>query len=432
MNKPEVSTRTMRDMAIINFATAIAFSLQQGNLARIFQSLGADLDALPILMIAGPITGLIVQPLIGHFSDQTWMKFAGRMGRRHPYFLCGALLTAAALVGLSYATSLVMAVICYWILDASLNVVIEPARALVGDVVGENQRAQGLAMMASFGCIGAILGFLLPFGLAQFYQAGAALQAGVPMGVHISLLLSAAILLMGVGWTVWRVHEYPPEHDAKAVKQTRIQDAFSSIWADFCAMPSAMVKLAVIQFFTWFALYIMWPFMTAVVTQYSFNAQSPDSVAYNQGADWLGILYAWFNVVAALFGLFILPQISRKLGMGRAHALCLTIGFIGFLLILMVRGKWVLLLPFSALGVAWSSLLTLPFVMLTNALGGRKLGIYSGLFNIFVVLPQIAVAVIMGPVLRIWFPHEPIWTMLIAALSMGFAAVLTLVLRPEA
>jgi len=326
-----------------------------------------------------------------------------------------------------------LAIACFWLLDTALNVVIEPFRALVGDMVPPEQRASGLAINAAMGCTGAVLGFVAPFALTHL-GSGASASGGVPASVRIALGLSAAVLLLGVGWTAWRTREYAPEQLAAMGEADSAEPhgaGLRALCADLAAMPGAMRRLAVVQFFSWFALFIMWPFMTPVVTQYAFHAAHAGDAAYNAGADWVGVLFAGFNVVAALFGFAGLPWLARRMGTGPAHALCLMLGVAGFALLLLVRDPWVLALPFGLLGLAWASILTLPYVMITDALGGQMLGTYTGIFNIFVVLPQIVVSTLMGPVLRAWFPGEPVWTMAVAAGAMALAAGLTLVLRPD-
>ncbi len=331
MDKPPLSRLKMLDMSVANMGSGVAFALVQGNMARIFQTLGADLDRLPILMIAGPVTGLLVQPLVGHFSDSTWLRLGPLSGRRRPYFMVGAL-AAAALAGMSFASSLIVAVSCYWLLDIALNVVIEPFRAFVGDMVPAAQRAQGLAINAGLGCIGAVVGFMLPFLLAHLHIANHAAHGDVPASVRLALLLAGGILLAGVGWTVWRIREFSPEEQARFAGHVEANEpphtrcAMAQIAFDLRHMPQSMRRLAVIHFFTWFALFIMWPFMTPVVTQYAFHATDPASAAYNRGADFVGLLYAAFNVTTAIFGVLALPAIARRFGTGRTHALCLGVG----------------------------------------------------------------------------------------------------------
>ncbi|WP_201742509.1 MFS transporter [Novosphingobium ovatum] len=425
-------------MATANFATAIAFALQQGNIARIFETLGARMDDLPILMIAGPVTGLIVQPIIGRLSDGIWVRIGDWGGRRLPWMAGGAIASSLALWGMAHAQVLWVAIACFWLLDAALNVVMEPFRALVGDMVPADQRAQGLSVNAALGCLGAVGGFLAPYLLAHFgWNAGAAAGGGVPPSVRFALMLSAGVMLLGTGYTLWRIREYTPAQQAAFAGSDAVAhkpspgNPLMALWRDIVAMPPSLRRLTVVQFFSWFALFIMWPFMTPVVTRHVFGASRAGSAAYEAGADWVGVLFAGFNVVAALFGLLALPRLARGWGVAHTHAACLGAGVCGFLLIVVLRDPVALFVPFALLGLAWASMLTLPYVMLTDALGGQRLGTYTGIFNIFVVLPQIAVATVMGPVLRAWFPDQPVWTMAVAAASLAAAAGLTLVLRPD-
>jgi maltose/moltooligosaccharide transporter len=484
MTKPDQTTTGLINISVANFGTAIAFALQQGNMARIFQTLGADLASLPMLMIAGPVTGLIIQPLVGHFSDRHW----GRFGRRRPFFLGGAVFAGAAMVAMPYASTLLVAAALLWILDAALNVAIEPFRAFVAEMTPERQRAAGLAFNAAFGCCGAIVGFALPFLIARLGISNVATPGHVPPSVEWSLILAGAVLVGAVAWTVATTREYAPDElqafgDAgETGTQDQILRPASGFWwllagatlsgvvaafdlsyqfyivtgglaafgvlqianrtwprdhalahilSDLAGMPVAMRKLAAIHFFTWFALFIMWPFMTPVVTQRAFGATDPASAAYQAGADWVGLLFVGFNVAAVAFSFLALPRLARRFGDAPTHAACLATGAAGFALMFAIRDPYALLIPFAALGVAWASLLTLPYVMLTRAVPSNRFGVYIGLFNIFIVLPQIVAAAGMGPLLTAWFPTEPVWTMAFGGGAMGIAALLTLVLRPD-
>lgn len=480
--KPEQGMGGLVAMSVANFGTAVAFALQQGNMSRIFQTLGAGLDKLPVLMIAGPVTGLLVQPLVGHFSDRTW----GRFGRRRPYFFGGALFAALALAGMPYANALWIAALWLWVLDIALNVSIEPFRAFVAEQTPELQRTAALAFNASVGCAGAVLGFFLPYALAKLDLSNFAPPGEIPQSVRVSLWLAAGVILAAVSCTVFSTREYSPaelaefgEREAELTEEPVIRPgggqwwllagsiltalvvmlkadlqltivtggiagfgllqlinrhgkgrgAVAQILSDLAQMPPVMRRLAAIHSLTWFALFIMWPFMTPVVTQYAFGATDPASAAYNDGADWVGILFVGYNVAAALFGFFGLPGLARRLGNARAHALCLAIGAASFVLVMVLRDPIVLFVPFVGLGVAWASILSLPYSILTGAVPHRKFGIYIGIFNIFIVVPQLLAAATMGPILLAWFPGEPVWTMAFAAATMGLAALLTLVLR---
>jgi maltose/moltooligosaccharide transporter len=480
MDKPAQTNWGLWNISFGNLGIAIAFSLQQGNMSRIFQTLGAELDKLPFLMIAGPVTGLIVQPLIGHYSDRTW----GRFGRRRPYFMAGAVLAALALFVMPGATLLWMAAGLLWILDASLNISMEPFRAFVGDMVPAGQRAKGFAFNTALGCIGAVIGSLAPIAMTMLGVSNVAAVGEIPQSVQIAFYAAAFCLLAAIGWTVLRTREYSPAQLAafagqSAAKQAHphsgalIRPQFGIYWlicgiavtaliysagqdyqlyilsvglivvgiaqminrayprdhvaahilSDLAKMPKTMQRLAVTQFFTWFSLFIMWAFTTPIVTQYVFKSTDTTSLAYNQGADWVGVLFGVFNAVAIVAALFGLPRMADRIGSSRTHMLCLATGSISFLSIMLLRDPYMLFVSFTGLGIAWASLLTMPYVLLTGALPPQKFGVYMGIFNFFIVLPQLVVATAMGAVLKAFFPDDPIWTMLFAAAAMAVAAI---------
>jgi maltose/moltooligosaccharide transporter len=485
VDKPELSTATLVNMSVANIGTAIGFALQQGNMSRIFQTLGANLDTLPILMIAGPVTGLIVQPLVGHYSDRSW----GRFGRRRPFFFIGALLAAFALIAMPYAKALWMAVILLWLLDAALNVAIEPFRAFMSDMTPLSQRTKALALNGALGCIGAVIGFFLPSAFAALDFANTAPAGEIPPSVRFALAMAGVLMFAAVCWTVFTTREYSREEferfdgasftEEAAVlvrsdrgriwlgaglalsglcfaldgdirlyiitlgiaafgvlvmvnRQFQTSGTLAHILSDLAQMPGAMRRLAMVQFFTWSALFVMWTFMTPVITRYAFGATDAASAAYNQGADWTNILYVGFNLTTTFFGMLALPRLAARLGNDKVHALCLGIGALSFGLIMALRDPLLLFLPFAGLGIAWASILTMPYAILTHAVPAQKFGVYLGIFNFFITLPQIVVGALMGPLLARLFPAEPIWTMAIAAGLIAIAAALMLALRPSA
>ncbi len=480
--KPQQSFRGLWNVSFGFFGIQLAFALQNANMSRIFQSLGSSVDDLAFLWIAGPVTGLIVQPLIGHYSDRTW----GRFGRRRPYFVAGAVLAALALLGLPQAGALLLAAGFLWLLDASLNIAMEPFRAFVGDMTPEDQRAKGFALQTWFIGAGAVIGSLLPALFSHLGIANTAPEGVVPDSVRLSFFIGAAAMVLAVAWTALTVREYSPKEMAAfgagqpeaaaaqplvysprgpfwlalgagllalvaqmgldkqltvlggglvafglaqiLLRALRAKGALAEIMSDLAQMPAQMRQLALAQFFTWTALFILWIYTTPVVTQYVFGAADTASAAYNAGADWVGVMFAFYNGVAALAA-FLLPVLARRIGNARTHMVCLLGGAAGFLLILVLRDPWLLLLPMVFIGIAWASILAMPYVILTRVLPPHKFGIYIGVFNVFIVVPQLMVATIMGGVIRSFFPAEPKWTMLVGAAVLVIAALAMLRVR---
>jgi maltose/moltooligosaccharide transporter len=466
------------------FGIQIGFALQNANVSRIFQSLGTEIELLAFLWIAGPVTGLLVQPIVGYLSDRTWT----RLGRRRPFFLLGALLASTALVLMPNSPTLWFAAAMLWILDASLNISMEPFRAFVGDMVNVAQRTSGYAFQTAFIGTGAVVASLAPIALTQvFGVSNVAPDGGVPESVRLAFYLGAGALLAAVLWTVITTREYSPDDMARFEGRAAALDADEPLavpangfwWAaagaaiilavpsfaldkpvtilgvalmafgatqlwtrrvalrggratfltrvvsDLIQMPETMKKLALVQFFTWIALFIMWIYTTPVVTAHIFGATDTSSKAYNDGADWVGVMFATYNGVAALAA-FALPWLAARFGMARTHVFGLMCGALGYLLFLLIRDPQLILVAMVLVGIAWASILTMPYAILSTALPQAKLGLYMGLFNIFIVLPQLMVSSVMGTVMRLAFPGEPLWTMAIAAAVMATAALLML------
>jgi len=491
--KPRQSWRGLWNISFGFFGIQIAFGLQNANVSRIFQSLGSDVGSLALLWIAGPVTGLLVQPVIGHFSDRTW----GRFGRRRPYFLAGAILAALALIGMPNAGALIAAALMLWMLDASINVSMEPFRAFVGDMVAPSQRAAGYAFQTAFIGAGAVVGSLAPFAMAKLGVSNVAAAGGIPDSVRYSFYLGAVAIFAAVLWTVLTTREYPPEQMrafgaaethgvrsfpdealpriltvvgavlvvlgalliaaiyrwslerdlyvlgglfigggvlmlvAGAMVRARIDNALVQIMSDLVRMPGQMWRLALAQFFSWLALFILWIYTTPVVAQYVFHSTDTAAKAYNDGADWVGVLFSVYNGVAALAA-FALPLLAKRIGAPRTHLICLLIGAASFASLLVIRDQQTLLLPMVGIGLTWASILTMPYVILASVLPQHKFGIYMGIFNFFIVLPQLVVATVMGAIIHAWFPTEPIWTMACAAVVMTLAAAAMLLVRREA
>ena len=481
-SKPELGFWGLWNISFGFFGIQVGFALQGANVSRIFQTLGASIDALPFLWIAAPVTGLLVQPLVGHFSDRTW----GRLGRRRPYFLAGAILSAIALVAMPHSSSLFVAALLLWLLDASINVSMEPFRAFVGDMLGERQRTRGYAFQAIFIGAGAVVSACAPAILTNVFglpNTGA--EGEIPPSVRWAFYLGAAALLVTVLWTVVTSREYSPaemaafgedeleqgEHAASAPPlgqglawlaagaviialvmglgldnplyilgsafaafglaqianrlRTRPRGLLNQILSDLHSMPATMRRLALVQFLSWFGLFIMWIYATPIVTRYHFGALDTASKAYNEGADWVGVLFGAFNGVAALYA-FVLPAIAARIGLARLHAVNMVAGALGFASFVVVRDPQLLLVSMIGVGMAWASVLTIPYSILCGSLPQRKLGIYMGLFNIFIVLPQLAVSTVMGSLGRTLYPDDPALCFLVAGGFMLAAAAATL------
>ena len=468
------------------FGIQIGFALQNANMSRIFQSLGTSLDDLPALWIAGPMTGLLVQPIIGHLSDRTW----GKYGRRRPYFLAGAILAALSLVFMPLAPALLFAALMLWTLDASLNISMEPFRAFVGDMLGTDQHTAGYAVQTAFIGAGAVIGSIFPFMLDSLGISNVAADGGIPDTVKYSFWFGAFALFAAVLWTVLTTKEYSPQEmtsfygstqtdgDSHTIRALAARTfAASGLWisagsvvlaavfsldlekeiyllgglligygiasaaaiylarggsannmlshivGDFSGMPPVMKKLALVQFFSWSALFIMWINTTPVVAQNFFGSTDASSSAYNEGSNWVGVLFAIYNGVAAVAALTLLPWLSRHVGQAKTHMICLIFGAAGFASFLFISDPRWLIVSEIGIGIAWASILAMPYAILASNLPQAKLGIYMGLFNIFIVVPQLLVATVMGSITKAFFPTEPIWTMLFAAISWAVAAI---------
>ena len=490
--KPRQGFAGLWNLSFGFFGIQIGFALQNANMSRIFQSLGESLDDLAVLWIAAPLTGLLVQPLIGHYSDRTW----SRWGRRRPYFFAGALLAALALFGMPNAPGLLAAALLLWMLDASINVSMEPFRAFVGDMLRKDQQTAGYAFQTAFIGAGAVIGSATPFLLDRMGVANFTAGGGIPDTVRWSFYLGGAVLFLSVLWTVLTTKEYSPaelaafeghevgEHDAPPVPPAstigglvwilagvvialgvallgaekelyllgalvglygvarlvagalyhrgNTDNVLTNIVGDFSGMPPIMKKLALTQFFTWSALFIMWIYTTPVVAQYAFGSADPASDAYNQGGNWVGILFAGYNAVAAIVAAFFLQPMARAIGKVWTHVIALLCGAAGFAGFMVIRDPTMLLVAEIGIGIAWASILAMPYAILASSLPQRKLGIYMGLFNVFIVVPQLLVATVMGTIVRHFFPTEPIWTMAFAAGVMVLAAVSMLRVKEEA
>ena len=424
--KPRLSFWQIWNMSFGFLGIQFGFALQNANVSRIFETLGANIDDLPLLWIAAPTTGLLVQPIIGYLSDRTW----GRLGRRKPYFLVGAILASLALIAMPNAAALWVAAGLLWILDSSINVSMEPFRAFVGDMLPEEQVTQGFAFQSFFIGIGAVVASSLPYMFTNwFHVANTAAPGHIPPSVEYSFYLGAAAFFCAVAWTVFSTKEYSPEqmraHEPQAWQEPQGTSFIVNLLDDFVHMPRAMVQLAFVQFFTWLALFAMWIYTTSAVTRHIYHTVDTASAAYNDGADWVGICFAAYNGFSALCA-FLLPWMARKTNRKTTHAICLAVGGLSLVSIYFIGEPRMLILPMVGIGLAWASILSMPYAMLACALPPNKMGIYMGIFNFFIVIPQILAASVLGFFTRHVFAGEAIFTLALGGCSMFIAAALVL------
>jgi maltose/moltooligosaccharide transporter len=484
-SKPLLSFWQIWNMCFGFLGLQFGFALQNANVSWIFQSLGASLEQVPLLWIAAPLSGLIVQPLIGYSSDRTWT----RLGRRRPYFLAGALLAATALVLMPRSPVLWVAAALLWLLDGAINISMEPMRAFVGDQLNSSQRPTGYAMQSFFIGVGAVVGGMLPWLLAQAGVSNHAVTAaggtGIPDTVRYAFGIGAVVLLGAILWTVLRSREYSPEEllaftDAGPANTGAVIDprrerrrglawgtaglaallliwllkldrqlylvcggallwgvaqylhgrglragALTTFMGDLATMPEAMRRLAPVQFFSWLAFFSMWIYTTAAVAQVHFGSTDPHSDAFNEGALWVGVLFAAYNGFAALAAA-IIPLMVRRLGLRVSHLVNVWLGAAALLSFLVIRNPYWLLASMVGMGFAWASVLSLPYALLSDSVPAQKMGLYMGVFNFFIVIPQLVAASVLGFLLRVLFGGAPIYALVLGGASFLVAGLLVL------
>lgn len=419
----------------------MGFALQNANASRILQIFGADVHELSWFWIIAPLMGLIVQPIIGHYSDNTW----GRFGRRKPFFLTGAALASVGLVLMPQADIFIALLPALWvgagmlmIMDASFNIAMEPFRALVGDNLRTDQRTLGFSVQTALIGFGAVIGSWLPYVLTNWLDIPNHNDAGgVPPHLIYSFVIGALILIGSILVTVLTTKEYSPEelekfsdekahqqaleHDHEDRKEARLIDIFD----DFRKMPTTMRQLSWVQFFSWFGLFGMWVFTTPAIAHHIYGLPVSDtkSAAYQDAGDWVGVLFGVYNLVSALFA-FALPAIAHKIGRKMTHSISLVIGGIGLLSMYVMPDKNWLIVSMVCIGIAWASILAMPYAILAGAITPKKMGVYMGIFNFFIVIPQIINALIGGPLVKYLYNDNAIFALLTSGVSFIIAAVL--------
>ncbi|HSO87408.1 MAG TPA: MFS transporter [Draconibacterium sp.] len=488
--KPTLSFWQIWNMSFGFLGIQFGFALQNANVSRIFQTLGGDVDRLAFYWLAAPLTGLIIQPIVGHYSDKTW----GRLGRRRPYFLVGALLASIAMLFMPNSPTLWIAIGTLWIMDASINISMEPFRAFVGDNLPSEQRTGGFAMQSFFIGTGAIVASFLPYALTNWFGIENTAPEGIiPPSVKWSFYFGGVVFIGAVLWTVFSSKEYSPE-EMKAFEKEKVKTNTSvvlkykpasqllkvflrngiifsivglallyfvynrglekemyilggglavygviqfvtyllsklertknglvEIMTDMVNMPKTMGQMAVVQFFSWFALFAMWIYTTAAVTGHVYGTSDTTSALYNEGANWVGVLFGIYNGFAAIVA-FGLPVLAKHTSRKTTHSISLVIGGFGLLSFYFITNPYLLLLSMVGIGIAWASILSMPYAILTGSLPAHKMGVYMGIFNFFIVIPQILAASILGFMMRRFFDGDAIWALVVGGISMIIAA----------
>lgn len=492
--QPHLTFFQILNMSFGFFGIQFGFALQNANTSWIFSSLGAAPENLPILWIAAPVTGLLVQPIIGYYSDRTWHR---TWGRRRPYFAIGALLASISLILMPNSSALWMAAGVLWMMDASINISMEPFRAFVGDMLPPSQRTLGFAMQTFFIGTGAVVASSLPWMLTTWFHVSNVPGEVIPTSVKYSFYAGGIVMFIAVMYTVFTTKEYPPSETTEQRIKNRedqqsadrgyykqrflytgislisigvlgamaiifmelVQDlyvlaggfivfglihliasalfrsgesnvAIVNMVRDFHDMPHTMRQLAVVQFFSWFALFAMWIFTTSAVTSHIFNTTDPLSADYAAGGELVGTLFSVYNGIAAVAAIF-LPMLARSFGRKATHLIALTLGGLGLISFFIVPGPSWLWLSMTGVGIAWASILSMPYAILSGALPSDKMGYYMGIFNFFIVIPQIIAAACLGPILKAFLGGQPIYILVLGGCCMILAGLLTLAVKTE-
>lgn len=425
-SRPRLTSWQIWNMCFGFLGIQFGWGLQMGNMSAIYTYLGARPDEIAFLWLAAPLTGLIVQPIIGNLSDHTWGKF----GRRRPYFFTGALLSSLALVAMPMSSALWMAAGLLWILDTSINISMEPFRAFIADVLPAEQRAKGFSMQSFFIGVGAVLAFVLPYLLHSVWkmdQAGE--QQAIPLSVRISFYTGAAVFLGAILYTVLKTKEYPPEDEAAfLLKKTARKPFFFQIKEILQAifhMPVVMRKLALVQFFSWMGLFFMWVYFGITIPVTCFGNPAVGTQAYIEAAQWGGVCFGFYSLVTFLFA-FMLPRLVKIFSEERTHVICLACGGIGLMAVWFIANKYLLFFSMTGVGIAWASILSMPYAILSTHIPQEKMGLYMGIFNFFIVLPEIISTLFFGYVLTHFLHNDTTLAVVAGGAVLLIAALLML------
>lgn len=428
--KPRLSPAGLFNMSFGFLGIQFGWGLQLANMSAVYERLGARPDQVPLLWLAAPVTGLLVQPVIGALSDRTW----GPLGRRRPYFLTGAILASIALFFMPTSSSLWMAATLLWILDASINISMEPFRAFVADKLDVSQRTTGFVIQSLFIGVGASLANALPLILRWLGVQGNT-PSGIPLTVKYSFQAGAVVFLVCVLWTVITTTEFPPE-DLAAFERARnerrgIGALLTDIGESVRAMPATMRQLAVVQLLTWLGLFCMWLFFVPATARHVFGATDPHSDLYTQGIEWGGFAFAFYSITCFVVAL-ALPRLADRIGRKTVHAAALACGAAGLLSVYVIHDRYLLLLSMVGVGIAWASILSMPYAILSTALPPHRMGVYMGIFNFFIVIPEIVASLGFGPMTRALFgadnPNAPLYVVMLGgACLLAASASMSLV-----
>jgi len=424
MHKPPKTFWQIWNMSFGFLGIQFGWGLQMANMSAIYEYLGARADQIPILWLAAPLTGLLVQPIIGHASDHTW----SRLGRRRPYFLAGAVLSSLALVLMPRSSALWMAAGLLWILDSSINISMEPFRAFVADLLPENQRTRGFAMQSLFIGLGAVVASALPWLLTNYFHLKSDVSGhAIPWTVRLSFYIGAAAFLSAVLWTIFTTPEYPPENleafRSRKAERKGILSGAREILHSIRAMPLTMRQLAPVQLLTWLGLFCMWLYFPVAVAWNVFSAPDLTSPVYTRGVEWAGICFGMYSAVCFVFS-FFLPSLAKAIGRKNTHSVCLLCGALGLLSVAIIHDKGMLLLSMTGVGIAWASTLSMPYSVLAGSLPPEKTGVYMGIFNFFIVLPEIVASLFFGWVMNHLLHNNRLAAVIAGGVFMAIAALL--------
>jgi len=425
--KPRLSFGEIWNMSVGFLGIQFGFALQNANASRILLSFGADVHHLSWFWLVAPITGMIVQPIIGYFSDRTW----NGLGRRRPYFLVGALMTSMALILMPNAPHLATFIAPMFIgggllmiMDASINISMEPFRALVADKLPDEQHTLGFSVQTLLIGIGAVAGSWLPYILTNWMGISnqPAAEGLVPQNVIYSFYFGAFVLISTIIWTIATTKEYPPDFYEDEKQEEKPKEKFK--------IPATMWQLLLVQFFSWFALFSMWVYTTPAVAMHFYGTTDPNSVTYQEAGDWVGILFGIYNGVSAIIALS-LPLVANKIGRRFTHALALSIGGLSFLSFAIISDPMMLIIPMIGIGIAWGSILAMPYAMLANSIPARQMGMFMGLFNMSITIPQIVNGIFGGLILQYFFHDDPLNSIIMAGAFMLLGAASTVFVKDK-